>query len=394
MVGATSYASSVICVFQDLGLLTGLVLYARDNGITEPIIHLDVARGRPFVKIRFNFNMERNVLRLALSQAFQQLTTITGTVKLPIIYYQTDTLLFYHPCEFLYCVTHHGPFAQGVMKLFGDKAAATAFGNADKLKHLLHQQELGIQYLSENKNGFILQISRLQQEYLVKHGGILRSRFLQLTPPIEAPFYSSQALPKDIATFLDPRRTLLFTAVARLDFFKNIELLIRVGVKLLERNVPVKILIVGDCDDVAGHEQRTRLLAQIPSGIRFHFKAVPKLAKPDLFCLFYAVREYGIFVCPSRYETLGITPLEAASAGVTTLITRSRRVEASHYFPKEMCIPSDVESLTSAVERLTKEALGSRGQAVQKFVRSRLGYQSFRTDLVKAWALCSKAALL
>jgi len=53
-----------------------------------------------------------------------------------MLYYQTDTLLGYHPDNLPLCVTHHGPFYEDFAHHFLEESASTAFGSQQKAQHL------------------------------------------------------------------------------------------------------------------------------------------------------------------------------------------------------------------------------------------------------------------
>lgn len=60
-------------------------------------------------------------------------------------------------------------------------------------------------------------------------------------------------------------------------------------------------------------------------------------------------------MCTSRYETLGITPLEAAMMGVYTITPNSSLVEASMYFSDEDKFDYTPSQLESILRRIYKE---------------------------------------
>ena len=152
------------------------------------------------------------------------------------------------------------------VKRFSPKTAAVAFGNEQKAHHLRKQQRLGIEYIRSNKNAFVLEHSELQCAYLVRDG-VDPSRIRKLTPPIN--FMSRRYLSTPNVPALIRRvifnELFLFTAVARLDMFINVELLIDSGVELLRCGLTLNTFVVGDhhCQDAWCFE----LLHRIPSNL-------------------------------------------------------------------------------------------------------------------------------
>jgi glycosyltransferase involved in cell wall biosynthesis len=195
-------------------------------------------------------------------------------------------------------------------------------------------------------------------------------------------------LHQDIRDFVSGAEIVLFTAVARLDYFKNAELLIEVGIELLNRGLPVKILVVGDPENE--NSRRYNLLSMVPVELQSHFLVIPRLPKNHLYALFSTLQCNGIFLCPSRYETLGITPLEAAASGVATLITDSNRVEAAAYLPGCCCIAPNAAEIAAKVQMIFLEGLPRWADMVKNHVRPSTSLAVFRYDLLKAWGDMSR----
>ena len=90
-------------------------------------------------------------------------------------------------------------------------------------------------------------------------------------------------------------------------------------------------------------DRRIALLHGVPAEFQHRFQ---------IMAFFKAARGKGIFVCPSRFETLGITPLEAALSGVTTLISDAREVEASQYYPARNRFRANIVDIADVAEGL------------------------------------------
>ncbi|MCV7122519.1 glycosyltransferase [Mycobacterium lacus] len=115
-----------------------------------------------------------------------------------------------------------------------------------------------------------------------------------------------------------------------------------------------------------------------------------KLSKPKLYSLFQAARRNGIFVFPSRYETLGITPLEAAMSGVCTLVTNSREVEASRLFPSEYRFVPEQDKLCSAIQRFHTEGIENSGAQLRDRISGEVSEKLFADDMLDAWTHFSR----
>ena len=382
-VGATSFTFSVMRVLSKAGLLRGLILYQREERILASSFVLERRDGVLCAILSFNFTMAAVDVQNTIAAAVNALGN--QAVDSCMLYYQTDTLLSYHPAWLPCCVTHHGPFYNDFARRFSPHLAAMAFGSDEKARHLQHQQDLGIRYLKLNDNAFVLQHSQLQREHLLRNG-IDRSRIRKLSPPIQLigkkhfPAFDMTSL----VDFADPDGQLIFTTIARLDFFKNIELLVDSGVELLHRGLAVNVFVAGDDDKQ--DDRRIALLQRVPPELRHRFHIVPKLTKTELFAFFNAARGKGIFVCPSRFETLGITPLEAALSGVTTLISDARQVEASRYFPAEYRFRANIKDLADLVEGFVHRGISGHGDMLIQRIKKAVSEQQFDSDLLRAWS--------
>lgn len=392
-VGATAFALQVIRVLEDAGLFGGVILYDRQDHLVAPVVQLMTKDSTPCVKLSFSFSMNTVQVRYALYASTALLVATFSESLTPMLYYQTDTLLRYHPKRLPYCVTHHGPFYGDFTRHFTRDLAAIAYGSENKASHLEATQEEGLRHLKASDRAYVLQHSNKQGEYLMERG-IDAMRIRAVNPPIHSMKIYSQHKMGDVeklTSFSSSKRTLIFTAVARLDYFKNVELLIDSAVSLLDRGRSVRLLIVGGEGilDIAS----SRLLARVPQKHIAHVKITSKIPKDDMYALFEYVQTHGIFVCTSRYETLGITPLEAALSGVTTLMPDCNLVEASRYFPPSYRFDPTVFGLAQVLEDFLRRGLEKSGAELQRFINSLISEERFVYDLLTAWSEFSQHAL-
>lgn len=385
-VGASSFFSSVIDFLSACNKLSGLVYYRRDESITNACCSVTLDQSIPSVTVCFNFQMPVQAITSALSTAFTQVIQRSGETVSPIVYYQTDIFLHYHPTGLPFCVTHHGPFVADFVRCFSEKEADLAFGGKEKRLLLAKQQYLGVKRLREAASGMVLVHSRLQQ-HVLESVGINKRQFLQLTPPIEPTVAPERPLPLHIEQMAHEAEILLFTAVARLDYFKNVQMIVQAGLKLVEKKFPIHVLIAGDPNEKT--DAREQLRQMIPPQYRPRFLLVPKLPKHDLYALMARVKHNSIFICPSRYETLGITPLEAAATGVATLITDSTNVEAASYFPPTSRIELSADAIGDKVLEIHREGIAAYGSTLKMSIEHQTSPIKFRQDLLRAWAKMS-----
>ncbi|EKY3920622.1 glycosyltransferase family 4 protein [Enterobacter hormaechei] len=386
LVGATSFSLHMKNFIKRNNGYVGSLYYEREDDISEPILYKEGNDDDFSLCIKFNYSMPTDMLTEILRNAF---SIFAERLEKPydkfIVYYQTDTLLSFHPIEIPYCVTHHGPFIEDFVHHYSYKEASYAFGGNDKVNHLFKQQNKGISVL-KNGNGFAILHSSIQKNYL-SNKGISQEKCLKITPPVNLPTHtiSDDINIQTIHDFMGKITAddiILLTAVARLDYFKNIEMFLKASVKLAETNQRIKILIIGDNQDY--EERREKMHNMIPLAIKDRFIIYPKLSPTKLNSVFTALKKKGIFVCTSRYETLGITPLEAALSGIYTLMPALDSVEASLYFKDEDRFYYDTTELVVKLKSIIKlENYNNTTQ--QKYIENIFSTSNFSHSVYKAW---------
>ncbi|WP_437940972.1 glycosyltransferase [Sorangium sp. So ce341] len=386
-VGATSFALETMKCLMEMGCMAGLLFYRRNETIAAPYLEQGSAFGAPCVTMHFHFRMDKDLVTEAVREAVAKLMAGRLDEVPPVVYYHTDTLLTYHPEEITACVTHHGPFVKDFADRYSLMGAYQAFEGREKAEHLLEQQEKGLRALRRSKNVWVLQHSSLQASALL-HYGVEQSRILEVSPPIVPKLGTRGRLRDEIATFVEPEhgRIVLLSAVARVDYFKHLEMLIDAGVVLAEVGMPVSVLVAGGTDrDVA---KRNMLRDRVPERLRGQFLITEKLPQDELYALFASVRGRGMFVCTSRYETLGITPMEAALSGVCTLMPELDVVEATRYFPGNYRYTYTIEALVGAVERLYREGKHASDELLEALQRV-VSAERFKDSLREVWETLS-----
>lgn len=212
-------------------------------------------------------------------------------------------------------------------------------------------QQDGLEALIQKENTYVLQHSELQKNYIVKRG-FNEKKVFKLSPPICPLNCGNSFLPDRIIDFisLHGSEMLLISTVARIDYFKNIELLIYSSLKLIEEGIPIKVLIAGGSN--SNSQRREQLYEIIPNMFRENFLIIESLPQNEMYFLFNLLKQKAVFVCTSRYETVGITPLEAAISGVYSIFPDSNIVEVANYFPQEYKFTPSVIGLTNHLRNL------------------------------------------
>ena len=343
--GAVAYALKAAEALSRQGLLAGFLLYRRDERLDRPRLERVSLLGYPALHLGFHFGMDRQLLTAAVEDARARLDR-------GLLYYQTNVLLPFHPPGRPLVVTHHAPFVDHVVEVMGPRLAEEAFGaGRAKLEHLRDSQRLGLDCLVRSR-GSAVEISSIQADYLRMHG--VEPRFIhRIHPPLESS--AANGLSREgarLRSFIDRGgpRLVLCTACSRLDAFKNVELFVRASLGLVKSGLDLRALVIGGPPEDG---QRRRLEGLVDAGLADRFRFSPRVSRDDLAHLLDDLAGRGLFVCPSRYETCGLTPLEAAARGVCTLVADTPdRVEAATLVPPRHRFAPTVEGLAAAVRRL------------------------------------------
>ncbi|MCC6364911.1 MAG: glycosyltransferase [Bryobacterales bacterium] len=382
-VGAIGFVRSAARRLAELDRFDGFLVYARDEGASCPSMVHTRAFGFPAVQLRFHFRMPREVMQDALASAVGVLSRSGRRQSprfcraVPIVYHQSNTLLPFQPHSWPFLVTHHGPFASEVCRIFGRKFAVEAFrGGESKLEHLIRSQAAGLRVLRCASHAAALELSAVQEKCLLTLG-VQRSRVFRISPPFhDAGDGNGRAEIEGQAD--DGHRdkcVRLVSAVARADSFKNLSQLVASANGLVESGMLVRLAIF------AGREQdersRTELFHMVSARLKPNTTISVGLSHERLMQYLTAHRATSIFVCTSAYETFGITPLEAMLAGMVTVVPDdAARIGIVDYAPSEFRYPPTLEGLMgrlkSLIERQDLAATGLRQRRfAQEVMRSR-----------------------
>ena len=98
---------------------------------------------------------------------------------------------------------------------------------------------------------------------------------------------------------------------------------------------------------------------------------------------FFHLRERAVFVFPSRFETLGITPLEAMSCGMVVICTDDLdRVGMAEYIPDNFKFTLNTTSLLQKINWLIKDVeLRRAGEELRLRLEENAGLELFHYEL-------------
>lgn len=366
--------------------LGGIVLYRRNEGLAAPVLRKERFLDFDCVVVEFHYAMDKAALKAAFATVFAQ---VSGEPEETVIYHQSGALLPYMPEAFRHLVTHHGPFVSEVVAAFGREMAEACFRLRGAALDGLHAvQEAGIAALCANPLAVSFEISSVQSRFLASRQ-VPAGRLLMAPPPIacrgEAPGLEA-GMPSDVRGFLTRHgeRILIFSCAARNDGFKNMALFLKAGLTLMEDSERFFLLIC--VDGGATERENDALRARVPRHLAHRVLIRSRLRQMELLFLFTAVRRRGIFLFTSRYETLGITPLQAMASGVTVLCPDlPERIGMAEYVQDRFRFAYDAEGIVAAVQTvLHMQELPETGLQQRAYLENRIGTERFYTSMFSA----------
>ena len=272
-VGASAFIQQTENILSKNRKLFAIMLYKRTPGIEEVFFIFSHYTNNGVPVFIFNFNFKKDPI-IVKQKIYSFLTDLNILRQNIFIYYHTDTLASYHPKKFLGVITHHGPFVDDFIERYSLEAATQAFGSLEKVKHLMHHQKLGLKKLKED-NFFIFSHSNLQTN-IIENKGISFNKIFTLSPLIKLAddeIHDHTKVFNNIYYIIEKnkgiKKRLLFTAVSRLDYFKNINLFIETAIKAIVQNITTHAIIIGNAPDT----KLKNLLSLIPNNLlnRFTF---------------------------------------------------------------------------------------------------------------------------
>jgi glycosyltransferase involved in cell wall biosynthesis len=292
-----------------------------------------------------------------------------------VVYHQTNTLLTATPTGMPAMVTHHAPFASEVCRLFGLDLARTAFqGGREKLTFLLGSQAQAIKYLRQHPEILCVELSGVQERVL-RQAGI--PAIARLPPPVSV---GSRGVGAQTTRHPERPGIHVVSATARIDAFKNLTLLAEAANAVAAEGTPVRLtLFVGTAEEATA---RALLRSELRADVASMATIRERLSHQELLAWMAERRGDTVFVCPSLYETLGITALEAISSGMTTLVTNSDHVGVGEYVPPGYRFEPTVDGLArTLVEMARRGRLEETGAAQREHAGSLTGAERCAVEI-------------
>ena len=159
-----------------------------------------------------------------------------------------------------------------------------------------------------------------------------------------------------------PRERLLCCCIARIDYQKNQQALIRAAAILRDRGVDAGAVLIGPVSAEWYASEMRKLIAELDMEKRVVW--LPGVGAEDEL-LPAALQAADCFVLPSLHEPFGIAVLEAWSAGVPVVASH---VGGLQYLVREgengrFCDPEKPETVADAVELCRRDPEGTRRMA-------------------------------
>ena len=159
-----------------------------------------------------------------------------------------------------------------------------------------------------------------------------------------------------------PRERLLCCCIARIDYQKNQQALLRAAALLRDRGVDAGVVLIGPVSAEWYADEMRQLISELDLGSRVVW--LPGVGAEDEL-LPAALQAADCFVLPSFHEPFGIAVLEAWSAGTPVV---AARVGGLQYLVREgengrFCDPASAESVAEAVEACRRDPEGTRRMA-------------------------------
>ena len=376
--GAVGYALRAAEALDRLGLLAGFLLYRRDERLDRPRLLAAPFLGYPALELGFHFGMGRDVVGAALADARTRLDR--GR-----LYYQTNVLL---PS------THRGSPSPSPITRPSSTTWSRPWGRAWPKRLSGPGRPSWSTCATASASG-----STTWRAAAVRPWRSRRSRpatcgraacgpgpstgsTLPWSGPAGPTACRGRARGCGASSPGPGPGLVLCTACSRLDAFKNVELFVEAALRLLKSGLDLRALIVGG---LSRDGERRRLEGLVDEGLAHRFCFAPRVSRDDLAGLLDELAGRGLFVCPSRYETCGLTPLEAAARGVCTLVADTPdRVEAALLVPPGHRFAPTVEGLGAAVRRLAGDGrTPGRGRVLDEGARA--GSRAFDARFVATW---------
>ena len=377
--GVVDFVLNGASAFASKRRLGGILAYRRDDDIKKPFSRNWPGGDFPTRELIFSFKNRPEDVQSALIHAIDVLTRASTHrhTEDVALFHQSNTLLPYTPPSLPFLVTHHGPFAEEIVRIFGKHFAARAFqGGQGKLEHLLAAQAAGLEHLKTAPLGAAIEISKVQDSILRNYG--IPSTKIFRTPPPLPDFELQENTPSQNTDqgfyFNEPFH--IITAAARVDEFKNLPFFVQeMNAAFQQGNVDRITLAVGRDDE---HNAREALFQGFLPGLRPLVQLSARLPHTDLLSLLKAEAGKAVFVFTSRYETFGLTPFEAMLCGMATLIPDlEEHLGIAEFVAPPQRFVLEPAGLAARIAALRSEDIAALGKHQHSFARRFSGREAF-----------------
>lgn len=357
--GVTQHVLHIAELLRANGTCVGFLLYLRDEEARNVTVSSEhVLERYPASRLTFSSNAPPTELRVGVQQALSVVAdALPGGRSTPLLYMQTSFLLPHVPQSVDVLLTHHSPFVSNVRNAIGSADANRAFDwDHPKADFLARTQAEALAVLRRRDNAQCAEISQLQVAYLLA-AGVPSARVHRLPPPV-AGRAARGRLPAALRAALrvcDTRAPIALTAVARFDLFKNIELFLEGCYRALSEGTIGHAVVIGGA---AKDAERERLTNSIPTNLRGSVTFIPRLPHAQLVGqVFPKLAGRAVFVCTSRFDLVPYTALEAARAGVWTVVPNHGRVGAAEYLPQQFRFDPHADGVAAMLRTLLDDPL-------------------------------------
>jgi hypothetical protein len=150
----------------------------------------------------------------------------------------------------------------------------------------------------------------------------------------------------------------------------------------MKQGIDIRLVITGG--DIEDNTPRDEIENIFPPEFCDRVLVTSRLTQTELFNYFRAISTRGIFVMTSRYETLGITPLESSLCGLYTIVPDNDIVEVSRYFDKRDRFEPTISGLTTMIINIYQDKR-YQSPSQKQMMDYTFSEQRFETEFIAAW---------
>ncbi|MEX5712363.1 hypothetical protein AB1484_29810 [Parafrankia sp. FMc6] len=361
--GIAAHAIHCADIIAASGVRVSFILHSYTEGITAPAVReTRILDQYPAVVVEFDVDIPTEPVARAFECALNIVAAPTRT-EFPMVYHQSLTMIPFTSIDSRAIVTNHTPFVRHVADWASwtmarrtfTPDAATPLGPR-KFEDLLDAEDRGLAALREREYIMCAEISALQVSWL-RSQGIHPRRISEIPRPLELPAVNDvDTPPQPLQGLLATADVTAVTAVSQLNHFKNVELFVLGCCLALDSgDIDFAVMVGGPERDT----ERERIRQLVPGHLKDVFAFFPRLGHQALVRdLFRGLAGRGIFVCSSRFDLVPYTALEAARAGLCTIVADLPTVGARESVPDRYRFRPTPAGLAACLRRVAVEEDG------------------------------------